>query len=202
MVVFLSGLSLGFSLIVAIGAQNAYVIRQGLRREFIFSVALTCAVSDAILISIGVGGLGVAVDRIPVLLSIFTLFGALFLFFLGGMHLKYAVAGNRLLAESSIGRQSFGKTIMTCLALTWLNPHVYLETVFLLGSVSASQSSPWLFGVGAITSSFLFFFSLAYGTRYLSKYLNKDSVWTWIDVSMCVVMWSICISLLRSWMIG
>lgn len=163
----LAGFTLGFSLILAIGAQNAFVLRQGLMRLHVLPVVLTCAVSDAVLIAGGVAGFGALVERLPWLENAMRLFGAAFLFWYGSRALIAAWRGGTAL-EAGQAAPSLQGSIVTCLALTWLNPHVYLDTVVLLGGISAQYPSALRFALGAMTASFVFFFSLGYGARALA----------------------------------
>ncbi|NNE59763.1 MAG: LysE family transporter [Woeseia sp.] len=199
---FLSGLFLGLSLIVALGAQNLYVIRQGLRKEYALSVALTCAVSDAILISLGIFGIGFIVSESPQVMSIVALSGSVFLFVLGGYHLKLAIFSRSTIDISLARRRSFIEVIGICLSLTWLNPHVYLETVFLIGAVSLASDSPIEFGAGAISASFLFFFSLALASQFFAEYFTDSRAWKLLDTLMWLVMWVMGLRILGLWSSG
>ena len=196
---YLSGLALGLSLIVAIGAQNAFVIRQGLRGEHVFPVSLTCALSDAILITVGVAGIGWLTVENAWLVSYATLFGGAFLVFLGVYHLKSALSTNEGLSISGSASKTLREALFICLALTWLNPHVYVETVFLIGSVASAYDQPWVFGAGAVSASFFFFFFLGYASKSLSKYLAKRGTWRVIDAVMAAIMFSIAYHLISPW---
>jgi L-lysine exporter family protein LysE/ArgO len=208
----LAGLGLGFSLIVAIGAQNLSVLRQGLRREHVLAVALICALSDMLLIALGVSGLGLALQEIPWLVDVVRWVGAAFLLVYAGMAAWRAVkpSGKALVADASsptpsghaggasttVTAQRLGTVILTCLALTWLNPHVYLDTVFLVGSIANSHGDQrWAFAVGAMIASIVWFFGLAYGARHLGRWLATPRAWRIVDGVIAVVMVAIAINL-------
>lgn len=191
-----AGFFLGLSLIVAIGAQNAFVLRQGLRRSHVLAICLACAASDAALIAAGVGGLGKAIAALPWLTPLMRYGGAAFLAFYGLRSLRAALGGNAALKPEGEVEESLAAALFTCLALTWLNPHVYLDTVVLLGSISTQYPGQGLaFGLGATTASFLFFFSLGYGARYLRPLFARPAAWRILDGLIALVMGSIAISL-------
>jgi len=191
-----SGFLLGFSLILAIGAQNAFVLRQGLRREHVFAIALTCALSDAILIIVGVGGFSAAAKVMPALAGYTRWGGAAFLVFYGLMNLRSALKGGEALNPTADRATPLGRSLLTCLALTWLNPHVYLDTVVLLGSISSQYPGrEWVFGAGAITASFTFFFFLAYGARLLMPLFAKPAAWRILDGIVAFTMFAIALKL-------
>ncbi|WP_238364334.1 LysE/ArgO family amino acid transporter [Mesobacterium pallidum] len=190
-----AGFSLGFSLILAIGAQNAFVLRAGLRRAHVFAICLTCALSDAVLIAAGVAGFGALATAVPGLEWGMRLFGAAFLFWYGARAFLAAWRGGAALeAEGQVG--SLRAALLTCLALTWLNPHVYLDTVVLLGSIAAQASSRPAFAAGAMTASFVFFFSLGYGARLLAPLFARPVAWRLLDALVGAVMWAIGLGLL------
>ncbi len=190
-----SGFALGMSLILAIGAQNAFVLRQGLKRSHVFVICLTCALSDALLIIAGVSGFGWLAGSLPWLASVMKWGGALFLLGYGGMSFYAAYKGGQTMdAEGSA--VSLRSAFLTCLALTWLNPHVYLDTVALLGAVSAQFDDKVGFGAGAALASFVFFFSLGYGARLLAPMFARPVAWKILDLIIGIVMWSIAIGLL------
>lgn len=193
---FSAGFALGFSLILAIGAQNAFVLRQGLRRAHVFAVCLTCAVSDAILIAAGVAGFGWIVSTAPWIEPVMTWGGAAFLAVYGGMSFWRAATQTEVLAAADTGTGSLQAALLTCLGLTWLNPHVYLDTVVLLGSVSTQYEGARLaFGTGAATASFVFFFALGYGARLLAPLFARPVAWRVLDVIVGIVMWTIALKL-------
>lgn len=195
---FATGFGLGLSLILAIGAQNAFVLRQGLRRAHVLPVVLTCAISDAILIAVGVSGFGLLAERLPQLAPAMRWLGAAFLLVYGALAFRNAWRGGEHLDPAAQGTGSLRAAIATCLALTWLNPHVYLDTVVLLGSVAARYPGQGLaFGTGAVTASFVFFFSLGYGARLLAPLFARPRAWQILDIGIGGVMWAIAWGLVR-----
>ncbi|MGR3696704.1 MAG: LysE/ArgO family amino acid transporter [Roseovarius sp.] len=192
----LAGFALGLSLIMAIGAQNAFVLRQGLRREHVLAVVLVCALSDAVLVAAGVTGFGVLSEAVPGLERIMRYGGAAFLLVYGARSFLAAWRGGGAL-EAGEGAGSLRRAVLTCLALTWLNPHVYLDTVVLLGSVSAQYADRLAFGLGAVSASFVFFFALGYGARLLAPLFRRPESWRVLDAGVGCVMWAIAIGLLR-----
>lgn len=191
------GFQLGLGLILAIGAQNAFVLRQGLRREHVFAVAATCAISDAVLILSGVAGFGALVDAAPWIESVFRYGGAAFLIVYGARAFYTAATATDALDPAALGGGSLRATLLTCLALTWLNPHVYLDTLVLVGSISTQFGEDrWWFGGGAATASLVFFFTLAYGARLLRPLFARPAAWRVLDLVVGAVMWSIAASLL------
>lgn len=193
---FWTGLGLGLSLIMAIGAQNAFVLRQGLRGEHVFGVCLVCALSDALLLTLGVYGAATLTERFPALDNVMRLGGALFLLLYGARTMIAALRGGQMLTPAGQGGACRGRTLAVCLALTWLNPHVYLDTVVLAGSVSAQQASRSAFLAGAITASFIFFFALGYGAMRLRRVLSRPRLWQGLDGVMALIMWGVALSLL------
>lgn len=192
---FLSGFALGLSLILAIGAQNAFVLRQGLRRTHVFWVCLTCAFSDAALIAAGVAGFGALSHAVPWFETVMRYGGATFLFWYGAVNFASALKGGEVLDDEGAIENSLKASILTVLALTWLNPHVYLDTVVLLGSISAQYESRLAFGTGAVVSSFVFFFGLGYGARLLAPYFVNPAAWRVLDTLIGITMWTIAIGL-------
>jgi L-lysine exporter family protein LysE/ArgO len=191
-----SGFILGLGLILAIGAQNAFVLRQGLRREHVFAVCLTCALSDAILIAAGVAGMGWLAREVPWLSPAMTWAGAAFLVVYGALSFRRALAPGTLTAAGG-GGGSLRTALLTCLALTWLNPHVWLDTVVLLGSVAAQfPGDAAAFGTGAATASFAFFFALGYGARALAPVFARPAAWRVLDLAVGAVMWTIAAKLI------
>ncbi|MDU8945095.1 LysE/ArgO family amino acid transporter [Ovoidimarina sediminis] len=193
-----AGFSLGLSLIMAIGAQNAFILRQGLRREHVFAVCLTCALSDAILILAGVAGFGYLVEAAPWIGPAMTYGGAVFLIVYGAFSARRALSSAVALEASETKAASLWRALLTCLALTWLNPHVYLDTVVLLGSISTRYDARALFGLGAVIASFFFFFSLGYGARILAPLFAKPIAWRILDGLVALVMWVIATKLIFS----
>ncbi len=239
-----AGLSLGLSLIVAIGAQNLFVLRQGIRREHAGAVALVCAVSDAALIAIGVSGLGAILHAVPWLIDAVRWAGAAFLLVYALLAARRALrpsgdalrvaadvadapheagAGSATGAAGPAGlagtpaspsaeaialtgapsgtasatrASRLAPVLLTCLALTWLNPHVYLDTVFLLGSVANTHGDlRWWFAGGAIAASFGWFFALALGARHLGRWLSTPRAWRLLDGVIAVVMLALAVGL-------
>ncbi|WP_282094721.1 LysE/ArgO family amino acid transporter [Epibacterium ulvae] len=193
---FIAGFFLAFSLIMAIGAQNAFVLRQGLRRQHVFAVALTCAASDAVLVTAGVFGFGALTSAVPWFETAMRLGGAAFLFWYGLRSLISAWRGGAALSAAEEKNQPLWPVLTTLLALTWLNPHVYLDTVVLLGSISAQYDTPPIFALGAIVASFSFFFILAYGASLLAPVFARPRAWQVLDLGVGLVMWAIAIKLL------
>ena len=192
-----AGFSLGLSLILAIGAQNAFVLRQGLRREHVFAVCLTCALSDALLIMLGVIGFAWITAAAPWVAPAFRYGGAAFLIWYGVLNARAALQGDEALAAAGGTAPASTKSVLlTCLALTWLNPHVYLDTVVLLGSVSTGYESRLGFGLGAMLASFVFFFGLGYGARLLGPVFARPLAWRVLDGAVALTMWIIALTLL------
>lgn len=215
-----SGLGLGLSLIIAIGAQNVFVLRQGIRREHVLPVVIVCALSDALLIAAGVAGLGVVITAAPWLVIVARWAGALFLLaygllaarraWVGGEELRVdsadadassasatsSASGSTTTATATRPRTALGPVIATVLALTWLNPHVYLDTVLMLGSIAATHGDErWLFAAGAIAASILWFTALGFGARYLGRWLRTSRSWRVLDALIAVVMITLAVSL-------
>jgi len=186
---FVAGLLLGGSLIVAIGAQNAFILRQGLLRQHVFILCLICALSDALLITAGVAGLGTLVARSPFLITAVTVGGAIFLFAYAIFAFRRALHPDALYAAKG-GQSSLKAAIAACLAFTFLNPHVYLDTVVLLGSLSGAYrgEARAAFAFGAITASFIWFFGLGYGARLLQPVFARPQAWRVLDTLIGLVM--------------
>ncbi len=193
-----AGFALSLSLILAIGAQNAFVLRQGLRGTHVFAVCLTCALSDAILIAAGVAGFDALVGGFPWLVGVMKWGGAIFLVVYGGLSFRAAFGPAGALDPSEDRKSGLGRTLITCLILTWGNPHVYLDTIGLLGSVSTQYDAALSFGIGAITASFVFFFSLGYGARGLRPLFARPTAWRVLDAGIGVTMWAIALGLVAS----
>ncbi len=195
---FISGLLLGFSLILAIGPQNAFILKQGLRKEHVFTLCLICAISDAALIACGVFGFAIVAQHLPMFEPYARYGGALFLLFYGAKSFWAAYKHNDALIESALQKTSLSAAMLTCLAFTWLNPHVYLDTFVLLGSISTQYPSQKTeFALGAAIASFTFFFSLGYGARLLAPIFKKPIAWKILEVIIGCVMWLIAFSLVR-----
>ncbi|MFS8147913.1 LysE/ArgO family amino acid transporter [Rhizobium sp. BR 249] len=195
--IYITGLMMGLSLIVAIGAQNAFILRQGLRNEHVFAVCLTCALSDAALILLGVTSLQQIATLLPWLDPVMRYGGAVFLAWYGAKSLYSAFRSNAALTATEATTASFRQTLATCLALTWLNPHVYLDTVVLLGTISTRYPGQQAaFAAGAVTGSFLFFFALGYGATRLRPIFSKPSSWRMLETLVAFTMWIIAFKLL------
>lgn len=193
----LTGFTLGLSLILAIGAQNAFVLRQGLQRAHVLAVVLTCAISDAVLIAAGVAGFGALSAAAPWIGDVMRWAGAAFLTIYGGLAFRSAWTGTGALRAGTTTGGSRRTAILTCLALTWLNPHVYLDTVVLLGSIAAQFPGQRLeFGAGAVTASFTFFFALGYGARLLAPLFARPGAWRVLDAVIGCIMWAIAAGLI------
>lgn len=196
----LAGFMTGLSLIVAIGAQNAFVLRQGLLRQHVFWLALLCAGSDAALIIAGTAGFGVLVERWPALPEIMRWGGAGFLFVYGALRLHAAWQGE-VLEDFASRDRGLWQTLAIGAVFTWANPHVYLDTLGLIGAISASyveKVEKWSFALGAVTASFAFFFSLGYGARLLAPvFLGSSRAWRILDLGIGITLWIIAAYLLH-----
>ena len=196
---YLQGFAIGLSLIVAIGAQNAFVLKQGLKKQAVFWVCFVCALSDSILVVLGITGFATVIQLYPELVGFAKWAGAVFLLWYGLQHAIQAFQANQSLHASSQNEIQLSKIIIVCLALTWLNPHVYLDTVVLIGSISTQfEQTKLYFALGVITASWLFFFSLGYGARVLIPVFANPKAWKVLDVVIALIMWSIAISLMMS----
>jgi L-lysine exporter family protein LysE/ArgO len=195
---FLAGLGLGPSLIVAIGAQNAYLLRQGLRREHVLPVVIVCAASDVTLYVVGAAGFGALTRAAPWLIDWARWLGAAFIIGYGLLAARRASRPSRpaLQASEDSNATAAGGVVLTALALTWLNPHVYLDTVLLAGSVAAAQGAGrWSFVLGASVASIAWFVALGYGARGLSRWLRSPRAWRVLDGVIAVTMVAIGVSL-------
>ncbi|MCX5554975.1 LysE/ArgO family amino acid transporter [Streptomyces sp. NBC_00038] len=183
-----AGFGTGLTLIVAIGAQNAFVLRQGISREAVLAVVGICALSDAALIALGVGGVGAMVVAWPAALTAVGLVGGAFLLVYGFLAARRVLRPSAL-AAAAAPTHSLRRAVLTCLALTWLNPHVYLDTVFLLGSIAADRGPlRWTFGLGAVLASVCWFAALGFGARLLSRFLARPSSWRVLDGLVAATM--------------
>ncbi|WP_265501857.1 LysE/ArgO family amino acid transporter [Paracoccus beibuensis] len=195
--VYMTGMLTGLNLIVAIGAQNAFVLRQGLRREHVLAVCLTCAVSDAILILLGVTSFGLIAAWLPWLSPGMRISGAAFLVWYGIKSMRAALRSGDTLSIEGATAPNLPATLLACLAITWLNPHVYLDTVVLLGTISTRFAEERTsFAAGAVSGSFLFFFSLGYGAGWLRPIFVKPTSWRVLEAAIAVVMWTIAAKLM------
>jgi L-lysine exporter family protein LysE/ArgO len=195
MLAIVPGFLTGLSLIIAIGAQNAFVIRQGLLRQHVFLIVAICAISDAALIFLGTGGLGTLVQSKPSLLEFIRWFGVIYLTWFGIRSVRSAFKSQSLQAgEGSVISKT--KIVGTCLALTFLNPHVYLDTVILLGSIANQfEEDRWFFALGGAIASMVWFTSIGYGARAASRFMSKPIFWKILDSIIAAVMFTIAITL-------
>jgi L-lysine exporter family protein LysE/ArgO len=193
-----SGLGFGLSLIVAIGAQNAFVLRQGLLREHVLPVVAVCAASDVVLIVAGIAGLGSLLDAAPWLVDVMRVAGSLFLLAYAVLAARRAWRPGAIDARTDATSSALWPVVSTAVTLTWLNPHVYLDTVMLLGSVAGAHGDErWWFGAGAIAASIVWFAALGFGARLLQPVFAKPSAWRVLDAVIAAVMVVIAITLLR-----
>lgn len=195
---FFAGFLSSLVLIIAIGAQNAFVLRQGLRREHLLPIALICGGSDALLIAAGIVGLGALIQADPDLLALARYGGAAFLLVYGLLAARRAWLGEQLAITESPPVPLAG-AVATCLGFTFLNPHVYLDTVILLGALANQRGDAgrWMFGSGAILASLSWFFALAYGARLLTPLFLKPVAWQVLDTLIALVMGILAVGLLR-----
>lgn len=193
---FLAGFLLSASLILAIGAQNAFVLRQGLRRQHVFAVCLFCGLSDTLLITLGVAGSGALAEAVPGFAIAMRYGGAAFLLWYGWRNAMSAWRGGAAMELDGKTTSRLVPLIATLAALTWLNPHVYLDTVVLLGSISAQYDNRLAFGAGASLASVIFFFCLGYGARLLVPLFRAPRSWQVLDAVIALTMWTIAVGLL------
>lgn len=195
MVALIPGFLTGLSLIIAIGAQNAFVIRQGLLRQHVLLVVAICAISDAALIFLGTGGLGTLIQSRPSLLEFIRWFGVIYLTWFGIRSIRSAFKSQSLIAgEGSVISKS--KIVATCLSFTFLNPHVYLDTVILLGSIANQfENNRWFFATGGAVASLVWFTAIGFGARAASRFMSKPIFWKILDSLIAVVMFTIAITL-------
>lgn len=196
---FLTGFAIGGGLIMAIGAQNAFILRQGLIRQHVLPLVLFCAISDTILIIAGVAGLGTLIQSSPTAVRTVSIGGAMFLAWYGWQAFQRSKTPQSLEIVTA-DTPTLTRALALCAAFTWANPHVYLDTVALVGSLSAPfvGDARIAYTVGAATASFVWFFSLGYGARLLTPLFAKPAAWRALDLLIAAVMWLIAISLLWS----
>ena len=195
---FITGFFLGLSLIVAIGAQNTFVLRQGIIRQHVFYIALFCAISDSLLISIGIAGISFFLnDFISEFSKLIFGLSALWLFTYGVLRIRSALRANSAIIANSYEQTSLLKTISIVAVFTFLNPHVYLDTVILIGSISQQfiDNARIYFAIGASSASFVWFFSLAYGAKLLAPLMQKPSYWRILDLIIALIMFVIAFNL-------
>lgn len=194
----IAGFVLGGSLIIAIGAQNAFILRQGLIPRHVFPLVLFCAVSDASLILAGVAGFGEAIKAVPALLKAIQWGGAAFLLWYGFMAFRRAMTPSAMPTDDADGLD-LKSALAQCAAFTWLNPHVYLDTVILVGGISTTfGDTRWWYAAGAATASFVWFFALGYGAQLLTPLFRKPSAWKALDIGIGVVMWLLAAKILTT----
>ncbi|HEX3284405.1 MAG TPA: L-lysine exporter [Mycobacterium sp.] len=194
----LLGFVASFTLIAAIGAQNAFVLRQGIRREHVVPVVALCTVSDMALIAAGIAGVGAVINAHPAAVDVAKVGGALFLFGYGLLAARRAWQPSALTPSDAAPARLAG-VLVTCLALTFLNPHVYLDTVVLLGTLAnAHRDERWLFGIGAITASAVWFFSLGLGARRLTGLFAKPLTWRILDGLIAATMIGLGVAMIAS----
>jgi L-lysine exporter family protein LysE/ArgO len=193
---FIAGFLVSVSLIAAIGAQNAFVLRQGIRREHVGWVVLICAASDAALMSAGIAGFGAVSRSVPWLGDAMLWAGVAFLLVYGGLRFRAAWAGGAALVPTGAAPVALRRVIGTCLLLTWANPHVYLDTLVLVGAISAQYAPHGLaFGVGAVAASASFFTALGFGARLLAPVMARPGAWVVLEVIVGATMWAIAAAL-------
>lgn len=196
---FLNGFGLSMSLIIAVGAQNAFVLRQGLRREFVGPLVLFCAISDAILMAVGVSGFGVLNEQLPALAPVMVWLGAIFVFVYGVMSFRRAWQGGEALNPNVADKGGLRAALLFCFAITWFNPHVYLDTVLLVGSIATKfESARVAFWAGASGGSAVFFVMLGYGARFLAPVMAQPKAWQILEFIIGVIMVAIAAGLVFS----
>ncbi|KTB82611.1 LysE/ArgO family amino acid transporter [Pseudomonas syringae] len=195
---YLNGLLIAAGLIMAIGTQNAFVLAQGLRREHHVAVAMLCIVCDALLVAAGVFGLANVLAQNPTLLAVARWGGVIFLSWYGLQALHRACSRQSLEHSAAVGRKSLRTVLLSALAVTLLNPHVYLDTVLLIGSLGAQQGVPGAYVAGAASASLLWFSSLALGAAWLAPWLARPATWRALDLMIAVMMFSVAFQLIRS----
>jgi L-lysine exporter family protein LysE/ArgO len=195
MFAFLPGFLTGLSLIIAIGAQNAFVIRQGLTKRYVFTVVAICSLIDASLIALGIGGLGAVISGLPWLLELIRWVGVAYLAWFG---IKSVISATKTqsLDPAGVESKSAGKVITTVLAMSLLNPHVYLDTVIFLGGVGNTfGANRWFFAFGAMLASVVWFTSIGFGARAASRFMSKPLFWKILDGVIAVIMFTLAVTL-------
>jgi L-lysine exporter family protein LysE/ArgO len=195
MFAFLPGFFTGLSLIIAIGAQNAFVIRQGLTKRYVFTVVAICTVIDATLIALGIGGLGAAIGSLPWLLEVSRWLGVAYLTWFGIKSLISATK-TQSLDPTGVESKSAGKVITTVIAMSLLNPHVYLDTVIFVGGVGNTfGDNRWFFAYGAMLASLVWFTSIGYGAKAASRFMSKPLFWKVLDGLIAIIMFTLAVTL-------
>ncbi|QLE85430.1 amino acid transporter [Shewanella sp. Scap07] len=199
---FVQGVGIGASLIMAVGAQNAFVLKQGLKQQHSMPIAALCSFIDAVMILAGVAGFGHLIQAFPLLKDIASIGGAVFLFAYGTAALKSSFVEHTMEQASQLQGQTLKAAILTTLGISLLNPHLYLDTVVLLGSISTQfvGSDRSMFGAGAVLASFLWFFSLSFGARFLSPLFQNPKAWCYLDRFIWLTMWAIGLGLIYPYM--
>jgi L-lysine exporter family protein LysE/ArgO len=195
MFAFLPGFFTGLSLIIAIGAQNAFVIRQGLTKRYVFTVVAICTIIDAALIALGIGGLGAAISGLPWLLEIIRWFGVAYLTWFG---IKSVISATKTqtLDPTGVESKSATKVITTVLAMSLLNPHVYLDTVIFVGGVGNTfGESRWFFAYGAMLASLVWFTGIGYGAKAASRFMSRPIFWKVLDGVIAAIMFTLAVTL-------
>ncbi|MDP1528705.1 LysE/ArgO family amino acid transporter [Rhodoferax sp.] len=195
---FFSGFATGLALIVAIGSQNAYVLRQGILRQHVLPLVLFCGLSDALLILAGIGGAGLLVRDNPLLMTLTRYGGALFLLTYGVLAARRAWQGEPMQVSNN-GGATLTAALAACFAFTFLNPHVYLDTVVLLGALANQRPDPgrWIFGAGAVSASLCWFAALGFGARFLAPLFATARAWQVLDALIALTMWVLATLLLQ-----
>lgn len=190
---FIQGMGIGGSLIMAVGAQNAFVLKQGLKRSHSLPIAALCSIIDALMITAGVAGLGHLILAFPLIKDIASIGGAIFLLAYGARALKSSFSAQSMDQGTASSTDTLKAAVLTTLGISFLNPHLYLDTVVLLGSISAQfeGADRPMFGAGAVLASFVWFFSLSFGARYLSPFFQNPKAWCYLDRFIWLTMWTI-----------
>lgn len=194
------GLLMMLSLIVAIGAQNGFLLRQGLRHAAVTPLVLICWLSDCVLVLIGVSGLGAVIDRAPMAMTVIRIVGAFVLLGYAALAIRRAIRGESLNLDDTSGRRTPLAAIGTCLAITWLNPHVYLDTVLMIGGVANTHGPQgrWWFAAGTLVGSLAWFAALGYGARLLRPLFREQRAWRILDSLIALIMIITAVRLLAS----
>lgn len=195
---YLNGVLIAAGLIMAIGTQNAFVLAQGLRREHHLPVALLCIVCDVLLVTAGVFGLATMLAQNPTLLAVARWGGVVFLLWYGSQALRRACSRQSLQHSEVIGQRSRRAVLLSALAVTLLNPHVYIDTVLLIGSLGAQQTVPGAYVAGAASASLLWFTTLAVGAAWLAPWLARPATWRLLDLMVAVMMFTVAAQLVRA----